>query len=66
MTINTNNELLQRGEELLKNSDNKYITIIKLAKHAKLNILQDIYTLKKQSNTKPLVHSIYNFDQTDN
>ena len=61
MIINT--ELLQRGEELLKKSDNKYIMIVKLAKYAKLTILQDLHSVKQQSTVKPLVNSIYNFDK---
>nr|YP_009163688.1 conserved hypothetical plastid protein [Triparma laevis]BAS19142.1 conserved hypothetical plastid protein [Triparma laevis] len=58
-----NNDLLERGEELLKNSDNKYLTIVKLAKYAKLIILQDLNSVKQQKTVKPLVNSIYNFDK---
>ena len=60
--MKVNNDLLKRGEELLKRSDNKYITIVNLAKHAKLSILQDLHSIKNQSAVKPLVNSIYNFD----
>tara|TARA_B110000444_G_C18679891_1_gene519187 strand:+ start:664 stop:870 length:207 start_codon:yes stop_codon:yes gene_type:complete len=58
-----NNDLLERGEELLQKSDNKYITIVNLAKYAKLSILQDLHSVKQQSGLKPLVNSIYNFDK---
>ena len=58
-----NNELLKRGEQLLKNSDNKYLTIVKLAKYAKLTILQDLNLVKQQKTVKPLINSIYNFDK---
>lgn len=58
-----NNNLLERGEELLQKSDNKYLMIVKLAKYAKLTILQDLNSVKQQTSVKPLVNSIYNFDK---
>ena len=58
-----NNNLLERGEELLQKSDNKYLIIVKLAKYAKLTILQDLNSVKQQTPVKPLVNSIYNFDK---
>jgi|TARA_B100000768_G_scaffold181013_1_gene202551 hypothetical protein len=58
-----NNNLLERGEELLQKSDNKYLMIVKLAKYAKLTILQDLNSVKQQTPVKPLVNSIYNFDK---
>jgi hypothetical protein len=60
-----NNDLLERGEELLQKSDNKYITIVNLAKYAKLSVLQDLHSVKRQSSLKPLVNSIYNFDKLE-
>ena len=58
----SNNQLLERVEELLNQSENKYMTIVNLAKYAKLTILKDSYTIKNSSSLKPLVNSIYSFE----
>ena len=55
-------ELLKIGENILKNSGNKYRTIVKLAQQAKITKLEDLYTSKSNSSLKPLINEmiVYN------
>ena len=56
-------ELLKIGENIIKNSENKYRTTVKLAQQAKITKLEDLYTSKFNSSLKPLIHEIIMYDK---
>ena len=56
-------ELLKIGENILKNSKNKYRTIVKLAQQAKITKLEDFYTSKPNLSLKPLINEMVIYDR---
>jgi len=56
-------ELLEIGENIIKNSDNKYRTTVKLAQQAKITKLEELYTSKMNSYLKPLINEMVIYDK---
>jgi len=56
-------ELLEIGENIIKNSDSKYRTTVKLAQQAKITKLEELYTSKMNSYLKPLINEMVIYDK---